>query len=290
MKIGLVILSLNAGAGFSDLLSGINRSGDFLCQKLVIDSESDDDTPQIAAQHGFEVLGIKRRDFNHGGTRQLAAEYMKGKADVLIFLTQDVEICDDECLREIVAPFADEKIGAVYGRQLPHKDASPMASLLRAFNYPGMSAKKTFADREKYGIKTPFLSDSFAAYSLNCLFAAGGFPPNVRCSEDMYVGAKLLTAGFAIYYNAKATVRHSHEFTLKSAWKRYRDVGIFQAQESWIGETFGNAEGEGIKLLKSQLNVALKEGGISLAAKIIFDDALKFLAYKYGKFIGRNKS
>ena len=65
------------------------------------------------------------------------------------------------------------------------------------------------ADREALGIKTAFLSDSFAAYRCDALADVGGFPDVPAC-EDMYVGAKLLQAGYTIVYAAEAQVYHSH--------------------------------------------------------------------------------
>ena len=56
-----------------------------------------------------------------------------------------------------------------YGRQLPYENASLFASHLREFNYGTKSYIRTYDDREKYGIKTAFLSDSFAAYRRSAL-------------------------------------------------------------------------------------------------------------------------
>ena len=286
MRTGLVIPTLNAAQLLPNLLREINEAGKFLTRKVIVDSSSEDATADIAKKCGFEVLTIARKDFNHGGTRQLAAAHIKDDVDVVIFATQDIRLKDDKALKKLAEVFADDEVGAAYGRQLPKGDASPMAALLRKFNYPPASAKKTMADKERYGLKTAFMSDSFGAYRMTALEEAGGFPPCVRCSEDMYVAAKMLLKGWAIYYNAEAEVYHSHEFDLKSAWRRYRDVGAFQKKESWIGETFGKAEGEGLKLLKMQLKEAAETGGAPLAARIILDDAVKFLAYRYGGIFG----
>ena len=283
MRIGLFIPTLNAGDDFGTLLRAVNGAKVNFARKLVIDSESADDTPSVAKAAGFDVVTIKKSEFNHGGTRQRAVEILRRDADVIVFLTQDVVICDGECFAKLTSPFADDSIGIVYGRQLPHINASPIARLLREFNYPAESCRKTFADRERMGIKTAFVSDTFAAYRVTALDAVGGFPLDAKCSEDMYVAGKMLMKGFAVIYNAEATVRHSHEFTLISAWRRYKDVGTFHAKEKWLGEIFGTAEGEGMKLLQMQLKRAYAMGGMKLAARIIFDDALKFLAYRVGR-------
>ncbi|BBI49658.1 hypothetical protein HORIV_20790 [Vreelandella olivaria] len=63
-----------------------------------------------------------------------------------------------------------------FGRQLPHPDASPIAAHARYFNYPDESRVVATADIPRLGIKTAFLSNSFAAYRREALSARAGFP------------------------------------------------------------------------------------------------------------------
>ena len=283
MRFGLVIPTLNAGDSLKSLLVAINNANGISWQRrLVVDSSSTDATPHIAKDCGFEVVSIARSEFDHGGTRQKAVDLMRPDVDVVVFLTQDVAVDNQDCFARLAESFNAEDVGLAYGRQIPHKNASMLAALLREFNYPANSLKKTLNDKERLGLKTAFASDSFAAYRITALDEVGGFPRGVACSEDMYVAAKMLLQGYAVMYNAEAIVRHSHEFDLRSAWNRYRNVGAFHAREKWLGQTFGRAEGEGMKLLKMQLQRAMAMGGVTLAAKIIFDDAIKFLAYRFG--------
>ncbi len=285
LRIGLVILTLDAGKDFAALLKAVNDNGNFFCRKIVVDSSSTDGTPALAKAAGFDVLSITRSEFNHGGTRRFAAEILREHTDVIVFLTQDVVIDKVNCFAELVKPFADEQVGMTYGRQLPRTDATPLAALLREFNYPAESCRKTLADKTRLGLKTPFASDTFAAYRTTALFEAGNFPPRVCCSEDMFVAGQLLLRNYAVVYNANAVVRHSHEFNLKSAWQRYKNIGAFHAEQKWLAQTFGRPEGEGLRLLKMQLSRAWERGGLTLAAKIIADDALKFIAYRVGKIM-----
>jgi rhamnosyltransferase len=40
---------------------------------------------------------------------------------------------------------------------------------------------------------------------------------------------------------------------LRQEFSRYFDFGVFHSRESWIRERFGQAEGEGMRFLRSQL-------------------------------------
>ena len=155
MNCGLIIPTLNAGKNFQKLLEQINRQ-DLPCKKLIVDSESDDGTAELAKNFGFEVLKVERKNFHHGATRQFALEYLlkKFSIDVAIFLTQDVFLSDEKTLSNLVKIFGeDENVGLSYGRQLPHSNATNEAKILREFNYPAESRMKTFADKKNLAIQ-----------------------------------------------------------------------------------------------------------------------------------------
>lgn len=281
MNCGLIIPTLNAGEQFQKLLSQL-AAQTLTTKKLIVDSESTDGTAQLAKNFGLEVLTIPRKSFNHGATRQFALEKIL-PLDVIIFLTQDVLLHDDESLAKLVKIFdADKSVGLSYGRQLPHLNATNEAAILRAFNYPAESQLRSFDDRKFYGIKTPFASNSFAAYRVEALQNVGGFPDNVPLCEDMYVAAKMLMNGWKIFYAAEAQVYHSHNYTAVQEFRRYVQIGKFHAQESWIRETFGSAEGAGKKFVLMKLSMLAKKNPLDCVGAI-FRDAAKFFGYRIGR-------
>lgn len=280
MKIAIVIMTLNAGSGFKKLLDSIEMQDYLIHRKLIADSSSEDDTVALGEKYHYEILPIKRQNFNHGDTRRKCAEYLTN-IDIIVYLTQDVILFDAKSIRQLIEVFSDVKVAASYGRQLPHIGASPMAAQARLFNYPGESRIKSYEDKENLKIKAPFLSDSFAAYRVTALNEVGNFP-HVIVSEDMYVGAKLLIAHHKIAYVAEACAYHSHDYTLLQELKRYFDIGVFQAREPWIRQEFGGAEGEGLKLVKDQLAYLYTHKGISSIPKAIFVNFIKLIGYRLG--------
>jgi len=282
-RIGLVILTLNAGAGFTRLLQACRQQHCRLARCLVVDSASEDDTAAKARAAGFEVWEIARKEFNHGGTRQQALEHLCADTDIVIFLTQDVQLYDAESFCHLTAAFEDSTVAAAYGRQLPFPGASLDARLSREFNYPAESRIKAWKDRDQLGIKTAFLSDSFAAYRVRALQRVGGFPRQVNVCEDMYAAAKLLMVGCRIAYVAEAKVYHSHSYTWRENFSRYYQTGVFQKRENWIVKAFGQSEGEGRRLLQYQLQRAWKETGMQGTAKLLADTVIKYAAFRLGK-------
>ena len=287
-KVAIVIPTCNAGREFANLLAEIARQSLPIACKLVIDSSSTDGTADVARKYGWQVRCIPRAEFSHGGTRQMAVELLPKDIEIVVFLTQDVRLPDRYSLEKLVGAFADNQdndqeahVAAAYGRQVPHEGASIYAAVDREFNYPAVSRTKSMADSRELGIKTTFLSDSFAAYRVQDLLKIGGFP-KINICEDMYVAGRLLLAGKRIAYVAEAIARHSHEPKLKDMWCRYREMGRFQKENPWIGESFGRAGGEGRKLVRYQLGRVYQEKGIAGVLKILAFDIVKFTAYKLG--------
>jgi len=72
------------------------------------------------------------------------------------------------------------------------------------------------------------------------------------------VAAKMLKAGYKIAYAAGACVYHSHDYSLFQEMKRYFDMGVFHANEPWIRQELGGAEGEGLKFVISEMKYLLE--------------------------------
>lgn len=281
MNVALCVPTLNPGAqaaGFLSALAFQTRQPDTF---FVIDSESTDHSRDVFADAGAKVHVIKRGEFDHGATRQWATTLCPS-ADIVVFLTQDAVLADAHALQHLIECFADEKVGAAYGRQLPRQDAGPIEAHARLFNYPAQSRAKTIADAAELGIKTAFISNSFAAYRMAALRAVGGFPRKTILGEDTFVAAKMLLQGWTVCYRADACVYHSHDYTLGEEFRRYFDTGVFHQQAPWIRERFGEAEGEGMRYLRSELSYLWREAPQRIPSAIIRNIA-KFLGFRLGR-------
>jgi rhamnosyltransferase len=280
LRVACVIPTYNGRQDLERLLDSLlTQTARF--DTLIVDSSSSDGTLELAQSRCANVMRIESKDFNHGGTRQMMVN-RHPDYDVYVYLTQDAYVEDPDAIANILLPFADPKVGAVCGRQLPHKNANLLAQHARLFNYPPVSQIKTLADAPQLGIKTPFMSNSFAAYRQEALVAVGGFPNHVILSEDMYVTARMLLAGWKVAYEGSAVCRHSHNYSLREEFSRYFDIGVFQSRESWIYATFGGVGGEGMRYVKSELRF-LGWRRLWLWPLAILRNAVKLLAYKLSK-------
>ena len=281
MRFALAIPTLNAERDAPSLLGAIAAQTACPATMAVVDSASRDNTADRFRAAGAEVLPIARSEFDHGGTRQLAVERL-ADVPVIVFLTQDAIPADEHAFERLVAAFDDESVAAAYGRQLPREGAGAAEAHARLFNYPAESCVKSLGDAATLGIKTPFLSNSFAAYRVSALQDVGGFPRRSLFGEDMYVAAKLLIAGYRIAYVAEARVRHSHAYTLAEEFRRYFDVGVFHARNPWIMQTFGSAGREGLAYVRSELGYAARNAPSSMLG-LLLRGLLKLLGMNLGR-------
>jgi len=247
---------------------------------LIIDSESNDGSDKISAEAGFDLVRINKMDFDHGKTRQMAADLLRDY-QILIYLTQDAVLCSPDSIQKLIAAFQEPSVGAAYGRQLPRNNATPIEAHARLFNYPDKSQTRTIADAPKYGIKTAFISNSFAAYRTQALFSVGGFPNKVIISEDMIVAARMLQKGWKIAYVADSCVYHSHKYSYWQEMRRYYDIGVLHRDQNWILREYGKPEGEGGRYIRSEMAYLFKHAP-QLIPSSLLRTFLKYLGYKLG--------
>jgi rhamnosyltransferase len=280
-QVALIIPTYNAALHWSDLCAGIRSQNLLPKDMVIIDSSSTDGTPSLAQEAGFTVIRIHSEDFNHGGTRQFAAEHVPD-ADILIYLTQDAIPASPDAFSRIIAAFDDPEIGAAYGRQLPRPNASSIEAHARLFNYPPKSSVRLWESRLTLGFRSIFFSNSFGAYRRDALRSVGGFAPDVIFGEDALVVARLHRIGWKTAYVTDAVVEHSHSYTFAEEFRRYFDIGVFHARERWLIEQFGTASGEGRRFVISELTYLVKNDPLRIPSALI-RTLVKYLGYKIGR-------
>ena len=279
MKISVIIPTYNAEEYLPKLLERLkNQTVSF--ELIIIDSSSSDNTVTVAREYTDNIIIIPTSEFDHGGTRTKAVKAASG--DIIVFLTQDALPCDKQVIEKILEPFEDLNVGAAYGRQIPYEDTTLFGKHLRNFNYTDTSYIRTLKDKEQYGIKTAFLSDSFAAYRKSTLEKIGYFKDALIVGEDSYAGAKIILHKYALAYCSEAQVYHSHSYTVIEEFKRYFDIGVFHKREDWILKEFGKAEGEGGRYVRSEFNYLLKQHAYHRIPEFLIRNGMKYLGYKLG--------
>lgn len=231
-----------------------------------------------------EFINITPEEFDHGGTRHMAAGRCEG--DLLLFMTDDAVPEDSFLIENLVKAFDKESVAAAYARQLPDRECRLIERYTRSFNYPDQSRVKTAADLRELGIKTFFCSNVCAMYRRSVYEKLGGFPVSAIFNEDMIFAGRLIQAGYAIAYAADAKVVHSHHYGFRQQLSRNFDLGVSQKQNPQV---FGMAksEGEGIRLVKQTAGYLVKNRRFDQLPALALGSGAKFLGYRLGKCYDR---
>lgn len=283
MTISVIIPTFNSEAkNLQLLLESLKNQSVKIDEILVINSGSSFEVSKITEKYQACFYSIESKDFDHGGTRTYAGKIAKG--EILVYLTQDVIIENEFSIENLTKYFKENKeIGATYGRQLPHKNASIFARHSRYFIYPPASHFHSIKDIKTYGFKAGFLSNAFAAYSKKALEDVGYFDDNIISSEDNLCGLKLLQKGYVIGYISDARVFHSHNLSAICEFKRYFDIGVFHSLKKELLKVTGFPHREGLKYVISEIVFLIKERKFHFIPVSLFRNIVKFIGYRLGR-------
>lgn len=279
MKISVIIPTINCEKHISILINKLWNQTKKPKEVIIIDSESDDDTCKIAKEQGAKVLEIKRKNFNHGRTRNIAVDNSTG--DILVFLTQDALPNNEYFLEKLTNPLNDSLISATYGRQIAKIDAIPTEKFSRNFNYPKEDIIKSKDDLKTMGIKTFFFTNVCSSIKREKFYEVGKFPDDTILNEDMILASKLILNGYKIAYVSSAEVLHSHNYNLLKQFKRNFDIGVSLVENKSILE-YATAEREGIKFLVSEMRYLIKNRMFLWIPYALADNTSRFIGYKLG--------
>ncbi len=240
-------------------------------------TESYDNSEVILKSLNCNYKKISKKEFSHSLVREQAA--YESKADIIVFVTQDVEIQNDDWLYELVKDINDEII-CTYSRQITK--FNNIEKYTRENNYPEKSLIKSKKDINKLGLKTFFNSDASSAINRKKFIELKGYDnKDLPISEDMYYAYKVIMNEYKIKYCADSVVYHSHNFTLKELYKRYKLTGQFFKENKYLNQ-YGTND-SGMKLALYVLKKIMEEHRFGLLVRYPFDMAARFIGMKVGK-------
>jgi rhamnosyltransferase len=230
--ISVVIPVKNGGQDLERCLAGIAaQTVDEEVEIVVVDSGSTDGSVDVARAAGALVEEIDPTEFGHGRTRNLGVRLARG--DLVVFTSQDAVAADETWLAHLsTAARSDPEVAGAYGRQLPHADARPPERFFLDFLYGPEPRIQRVAEEEELTFESTLFSNVNAAVPR---WALERFPfrDDLTMSEDQEWSRRALRAGFSLVYEPRAAVRHSHAYTIRSAFRRFFDSGV-SAEHAYV--------------------------------------------------------
>jgi rhamnosyltransferase len=187
---------------------------------IAVDSESTDSTLEILYAHGANICSIPQRHFTHGYSRNVGVRLAQG--ETLVFLSQDALPIGTNWLRALVAPLADQTLGAVYTRQIARPTATPLEEYFHLALYPPRTKRYHVTPGETIALNRIFFSNVCSAARRD-LCLAYPFDETLIMSEDQAFARALLLAGYDTLYTSDVCVLHSHHYDLGTMFRRNFD-------------------------------------------------------------------
>jgi GT2 family glycosyltransferase len=230
-----LLLPVKNGAGYlKELLPAVMRQSISARLEIVaVDSGSEDDTIEVLKRFGATVLSIEPADFDHGLTRNLAAEHARG--DVMVFMSQRALPANDDWLQPLIAGLdADPVIAGVCSRVLPAPDADVLARRdgERELSASDRRQRKQIDDWSAYRLMSAH--DQRELLNFHTVSAAiraeawrrTPFQSVRTLGEDLLWAREVLESGWALVYEPASVVYHRHSYTLAELFARNVDDGI----------------------------------------------------------------
>ena len=247
-KASIIIRCYNEEEHIGRLLAGILQQTDQDVEIIIVDSGSTDATLAIASRYPVKTISIKKDDFSFGYSLNVGCEAATG--DFLVMVSAHVYPVHHDWLEKLLAPFEDERVGLVYGKQRGNDTSKYSEHQVFA---------KWFPDQSTGNQGHPFCNNANAAVRKS-LWERFRYDESLTGLEDLAFARQLIGAGYKVAYQAEAEIIHVHDETLKSLFNRYRREAI-ALKDILPQERFGlfdffhmytkNVFGDGVHALKN---------------------------------------
>lgn len=286
-NLSIILLIQNGGSRLELLMESLKRqkfSGSF--EIIAIDSGSEDGSLEILEKYNTRIFRIKPEEFHHSKTRNLGAQ--KANGEVLVYLTQDALPINNDLLEKLVKPLKEPEVAVSYGRQIANHDAKDVNKFFYSYFYPDekkVLSKELANNPKKFYINYIYVSDVCSAIKKE-VWNDLRFTDDVPMSEDKDFALKVLKAGYQIVYEPGATVYHSHDYSLRSLFRRRFQDGSAFSNIALEGES--GFFGRGFRFVTEEMKFLIREKnflGIPYAIIYNFTDFLGFFLGKHEKHI-----
>jgi rhamnosyltransferase len=184
---------------------------------IVFDNDSIDGTVDEVRKYTSTVIHIPRGQYVPGSVLNKAMEASQG--ELVVFLNSDCTPRDEFWLESLLDGFSGEKVAAVFGRQIPRRDCSPLLA---------KDTEDTYGDgsRQKYWRHCFSMASSAIRRSV---WEKMRFNEQIQYSEDIDWTWRVRQQGYSIAYVPESIVYHSHNYTLRQFYRRHFGEGKAEA-------------------------------------------------------------
>lgn len=220
------------------------RDSTYPCLEIiVVDDGSNDGTASVAAS----VMGMGpspvsvHRQIGMGKPAALNFGLLVASGDIVVCIDADTRV-EPETIGNLVAPFADPRVGAVTGHVLVDNAGGLLGRFQRAEYSVGCTIERQLLNH--IGFMT-CITGAVAALRRVALAGVGGFSADT-CAEDTDLALALQRHGWSVIYQPDARAHTRVPRTIRALWtQRVRwSLGVFQSiwkHRAWLSTGSGDS-------------------------------------------------
>lgn len=213
-RCSIVIRAYNEEKLIGRLLTGITQQNVEDVEIILVDSGSTDDTVKIAKGFPVKIVSIQPEKFTFGYA--LNQGIQASNAALIVIASAHVYPIYPDWLEQLLAPFSDEKVALVYGKQ--RGNASSKFSEHQIFS-------RWFPDESQSHQLHPFCNNANAAIRRS-LWEKQPYDETLTGLEDLAWAKWAMDEGYKIAYSAESEIAHIHDETPRGVYNRYRREAI----------------------------------------------------------------
>lgn len=201
MKISIVIRAKNEERDIGTTLQMIGQQvGVSEVETIVVDSGSTDRTVEIVRAFPVHLIQIPPHSFTYGRALNIGIQLARG--DFVVSLSAHALPATRDWLANLLRGFQDPNVAAVYGRHLPRENATRLELI-------GMRLSGVMSERPRRQTHDMMFSNANGAFRRH-LVLEHPFDESLPGAEDLAWADWAVRQGWAIYYEPRAAVFHSH--------------------------------------------------------------------------------
>jgi rhamnosyltransferase len=216
--VSIVILTKNPGPEFKRTLDLVfNQKVSFKYEVIIVDSQSNDGTPELCRTYPTTIYPIKPEEFNFGLTRDYG--FSLGRGEIVMTISQDVFPDGDEWLHNMITPFDDPTVAIVQGIDVVPQDGDVFYWDKIGLSYFTREMKTWIREHGNVGM-------SFTSCAIRKWVWEDNKMGPVEMAEDKIFQRNIWARGHKTFFQRKARHFHSHNYTVRNLVKRCKNEGM----------------------------------------------------------------
>jgi len=279
MKITIIIRSRNDVNVIDKTLRMVFEQSFQDFEVIDFDNASTDGTVEKIKHFNTKIISIPEGSYVPGRVLNTAIELCT--TEIIVFLNSDCVPINNHWLGNLIKPFEDPNVGAVFSRQIAGKDTLPIIQI---------DTERAFGKGEEHKKWKHFFSMASSAIRKSA-WINDRFNESILISEDIEWSYRIKKKGYRVIYAQDSVVEHQHDYSIKQLYQRHFKEGFDSVEIFSIGGSKLSLFNE-VFLLPFVFSVIRDSYGLAIRFRLtdVFIMPMYRLVLFWGRFIGTIKA